>query len=115
LGGCNGRLENDDLSLQVPVSYAVDRHTCLQSSNGTNAKIERIKKKPGIGFAEAALVFADPLARIFQDEDHSIHEHREIMIGNSQANRLLVISFIESATDVVRIISEGDQKRATGL
>ena len=63
------------------------------------------RKKHGIGFAEAALVFADPLARIFPDEDHSIHEHREIIIGNSPANRLLVISFTESATDVVRIIN----------
>jgi len=63
------------------------------------------RKKHGIGFAEAALVFADPLARIFPDEDHSIGEHREIIIGNSPANRLLVISFTESATDVVRIIS----------
>jgi uncharacterized DUF497 family protein len=68
------------------------------------------RKKHGIGFAEAALVFADPLARIFSDEDHSIHEHRELIIGKSPANRLLVISFTESATDVVRIISA---RRAT--
>jgi len=68
------------------------------------------RKKHGIGFAEAALVFADPLARIFPDEDHAVHEHREIIIGSSPANRLLVISFTESATDVVRIISA---RRAT--
>ena len=50
------------------------------------------RKKHGVGFTEAALVFADPLARIFPDEDHSIDECREIIIGHSPANRLLVIS-----------------------
>ena len=63
------------------------------------------RKKHGVGFSEAALVFFDPLARIFPDEDHSIDEYREIIIGRSPANRLLIISFIESATAAVRIIS----------
>ena len=63
------------------------------------------RKKHGVGFSEAALIFADPLARIFPDEDHSSDERREIIVGHSSANRLLVISFTEPATDVVRIIS----------
>jgi len=76
-----------------------------------NARKDRAnRKKHGVGFSEAALVFADPLARIFPDEDHSSDEYREIIIGHSPTNRLLVISFTESATDVVRIISA---RRAT--
>jgi uncharacterized protein len=55
------------------------------------------RKKHGVRFLEAALVFADLLARIFPDEDHSSDEYREIIIGRSAANRLLVISFTESA------------------
>jgi len=35
-------------------------------------------------------VFADPLAKIFDDEDHSTEEEREIIIGHSVHNRLLV-------------------------
>ena len=37
-------------------------------------------KKRGVGFAEAALVFTNPLARIFADEDNSAGEQREIII-----------------------------------
>jgi len=37
----------------------------------------------GIDFAEALTVFRDPLARIFEDEEHSQIEPREIIIGHS--------------------------------
>ena len=37
--------------------------------------------KHGVPFEEALTVFADGLARIFDDEDHSIEEQREIIIG----------------------------------
>jgi uncharacterized DUF497 family protein len=40
-------------------------------------------------------VFADPLARIFDDPDHSKNEPRELIIGHSVRQRLLVVSFIE--------------------
>ena len=36
--------------------------------------------KHGISFEEALTVFADPLARIFPDEEHSVDELREIII-----------------------------------
>ena len=62
-------------------------------------------KKHGVSFSEAAMVFTNPLARIFADEEHSAGEQREIMVGHSPANRLLVISFTEANPDVVRIIS----------
>ncbi len=60
-------------------------------------------RKHRVSFAEAALVFSDPLARIFVDEDHSAAERREIIIGHSK--RLLVVCFTERAKDQVRIIS----------
>lgn len=40
-------------------------------------------KKHRVSFEEAATVFHDPFARIFDDKDHSIHEFREIIIGHS--------------------------------
>ncbi|MFQ5830535.1 MAG: BrnT family toxin [Candidatus Methylomirabilia bacterium] len=63
----------------------------------------------GVPFEEALTVFADPLARIFDDEDHSIGEHREIIIGYSIRERLLVVCFTQGG-DAVRIFSA---RRAT--
>ena len=54
-------------------------------------------RKHGIAFGEAMSVFADPLARIFDDPDHSIGERREIIIGYSSRPRLLVVGFTERA------------------
>lgn len=62
-------------------------------------------KKHRISFDEASTVFRDPLARIFDDEKHSKNEIREIIIGFSINNRLLVISFTEKDLGLVRIIS----------
>jgi uncharacterized DUF497 family protein len=62
-------------------------------------------KKHGVSFDEAVTVFDDPLARIFYDEDHSEDEAREIIVGQSKRNRLLMVCFIERVVDVVRIIS----------
>jgi uncharacterized DUF497 family protein len=63
-----------------------------------------------VTFPEAASVFADPLARIFVDEDHSIDESREIIIGHSLDRRLLLVCFTEQKADTIRIISA---RRAT--
>ena len=62
------------------------------------------RKKHGVTFEEAATVFADPLAAIFDDEVHSADERREIIVGHSAKNRLLLVSFTERDT-AVRIIS----------
>ena len=62
-------------------------------------------RKHRVSFDEASTVFDDPLARIFDDEDHSLDEHREIIIGHSVLNRLLLVSFTERAKDIIRIIS----------
>ena len=52
-------------------------------------------KKHGVTFAEGVTVFQNPLAFIFDDEDHSVEELREIIVGHSSQNRLLVVSFTE--------------------
>ncbi|MEH2373476.1 BrnT family toxin [Nostoc sp.] len=41
---------------------------------------------------------------IFDDEAHSINEQREIIIGHSQQNLLLLISFTERS-NAIRMIS----------
>lgn len=66
-------------------------------------KSARNETKHDVPFAEAATVFQDPLAFIFDDEEHSTEEHREI-IGHSKRERLLVVAFTER-DDVIRIIS----------
>jgi uncharacterized DUF497 family protein len=48
-------------------------------------------------------VFANPLAAIFPDPDHSQDEVREIIVGHSNRNRVLLVSFTERG-DAVRII-----------
>jgi uncharacterized protein len=60
--------------------------------------------KHGVSFQEALTAFADPLARIFDDEDHSIKEQREIIIGHSGKERLLVVCFTAQG-ESVRIFS----------
>jgi uncharacterized protein len=42
---------------------------------------------------------------IFGDEEHSWEERRELIIGLSSANDLLIVSFVEAAPNLVRIIS----------
>lgn len=68
-------------------------------------------KKHGVTFDEAVSVFADPLARIFDDPDHSLDESREIIIGYSTKPRLLVVGFTERSGRV-RLIHV---RRATKL
>lgn len=61
-------------------------------------------KKHGVSFEEAKTVFDNPLAVIFDDDAHSIGELREIIIGHSRQNRLLLVAFTERFGNV-RIIS----------
>jgi uncharacterized protein len=60
--------------------------------------------KHGVSFEEAQTVFDNPLAVIFDDEAHSDTEPREIIIGHSVDNRLLLVCFVER-DDGIRIIS----------
>lgn len=72
-------------------------------------KAEANRTKHGVSFEEAATVFGDSLAVIFDDEAHSIEEYREIIIGHSDRSRLLLVSFTERS-EKIRIISS---RRAT--
>ena len=58
-------------------------------------KADANARKHRVGFEEALTVFADPLARIFDDPDHSAREQREIIVGHSTQQRLLLVSFTE--------------------
>ena len=69
-----------------------------------NSKSEANVRKHGVGFQEALTVYSNPLARIFDDPDHSTNETREIIVGHSMQQRLLIVSFAERE-DKVRIIS----------
>lgn len=61
-------------------------------------------EKHEVSFEEAATVFDDPLYIDFYDPDDSIKEHRYLIMGQSTAGRLLIVSYTER-DDVVRLIS----------
>jgi uncharacterized protein len=62
-------------------------------------------KKHKIDFEEARTVFEDERALIFSDESHADEEDREIIIGYSAKERLLLVCFVERKKDIVRIYS----------
>jgi hypothetical protein len=68
------------------------------------AKADANVAKHGVTFEEALTVFMDPLARIHGDPDHSEGEAREIIVGHSIQQRLLLVSFVERG-EKVRLIS----------
>jgi uncharacterized DUF497 family protein len=69
------------------------------------AKARANLRKHRVSFEEATTVFGDPLARIFDDPDHSLTEKkREIIIGHSTRERLLLVSYVEHG-EFTRIIS----------
>lgn len=63
-------------------------------------------KKHGISFETAKAVFIDPLAYIFEDKWHSQEEPREIIIGYCENNQLILVSFTERSSNLIRIISD---------
>ena len=66
-------------------------------------KAETNADKHGVTFEEATTVFYDDHARIDDDPDHSIGEHRELICGLSAERRLLLVSFTERGA-AIRII-----------
>ena len=68
-------------------------------------------KKHKVSFDEASTVFSDPLALIFPDEAHSIAEGREIIIGHSILDRLLLVCFTERKENLIRVISARQASR----
>ncbi len=73
-------------------------------------KDEANRRKHGVSFPEATSLFGDPLAVIFSDDDHSIEERREIIVGRSVRSGLILVVFVEVGHDRIRIISA---RRAT--
>lgn len=61
-------------------------------------------EKHDVTFEEATTVFNDPFFIIYKDPDHSIGEQRYIIIGESEAYRYLIVSYMERGTRT-RIIS----------
>ena len=61
-------------------------------------------RKHRVSFDEAATVFADALAAIYEDPDHSAHERRYLTIGRSHRGRLLHIAFADRG-ERIRIIN----------
>ena len=60
--------------------------------------------KHGVTFEEATSVFRDQFAHIFDDDRHSAEEYREIIVGQSDHQRILIASFTERG-GTIRIIS----------
>jgi uncharacterized DUF497 family protein len=61
-------------------------------------------RKHGVSFEEAASVFSDLLATVYEDPDHSAREERYLTIGTSRQGRLLHISFADRG-ERIRIIN----------
>ena len=68
------------------------------------AKADANRRKHRVSFEEALTVFGDRLARIHDDPLHSGQERREIIIGHSAKDRLLLISFTER-NGTIRLIT----------
>ncbi len=64
------------------------------------------KSKHGISFEEASTVFADELAVLIADPDHSASEDRFVLLGLSASIRVLVVVHAYRENErTVRIIS----------
>lgn len=70
------------------------------------AKARANLRKHGVSFVEAQSVFYDVHARLVDDPDHSESEDRFILLGQSEAARVLVVvhAYREPA-GLIRIIS----------
>jgi uncharacterized DUF497 family protein len=62
-------------------------------------------RKHGVTFEEAATVFADDIALIEDDLEHSEAEDRFIIVGMSARDRILLTVYTIRRGDTVRIIS----------
>ncbi len=67
-------------------------------------KEQKNLKKHKVSFDEAMTIFYDPLSATFDDQDHSVNEQRQIIVGYSSHGRLLIVSHTERGK-TIRIIS----------
>jgi uncharacterized DUF497 family protein len=68
------------------VAYIFEWHATKAAANA---------RQHGVTFDEASTVFADPLALLMPDPDHSESEERYVLLGMSTRLRLLVVAFSE--------------------
>ena len=68
--------------------------------------------KHGVSFGEALTVCADPLARLEEDDRHSVLEPRLVLLGRSRADRLLAVMFTERGPERIRLISARQSTRS---
>lgn len=61
-------------------------------------------RKHAVSFEEAASVFNDLLATVYEDPDHSVREKRYLTIGTSSRGRLLHIAFADRG-ERIRIVT----------
>ena len=70
------------------------------------AKARKNLRNHGVSFEEAKSVFYDDFARQFYDETHSDGEERFLLLGVSNASRILLICHCEmESKNVIRLIS----------
>ena len=69
-----------------------------------STKAKKNIKIHGVSFDEASTAFKDTLSLTIYDPLHSDDEHRQILIGSSYQNRVLVIVHTQKG-DKIRIIS----------
>ena len=60
-------------------------------------KAEKNLLKHQVSFDEAKTVFDDPLYIDFYDPDHSVDEDRYLIVGQSNQERILIVSYTERA------------------
>ena len=61
-------------------------------------------RRHGVSFEEATTAFDDPLSATVSDPDHSMEEERFILLGQTNAGRLIVVAHTDRG-DHIRIIS----------
>jgi uncharacterized DUF497 family protein len=69
-------------------------------------KADANAEKHGVSFTEATSVFSDVLARLIPDPDSSYGEERFVILGQSSANRLLLVCHCyRDKGNTIRLIS----------
>ncbi len=76
----------------------------MEAFEWDDTKTQQNLIKHGISFEEASTVFEDLNGITLEDPEHSFQEVRYIVIGKSDRNRLLLVSYTERSTRF-RIIS----------
>lgn len=78
-------------------------------------KAETNARKHGVTFGEACTAFGDPLAVLMPDPDHSFGEERYVVLGMSDQQKLLVVSFAERPPRTRLISARRATRRERGL